>query len=422
MELVFGEAPYRAVVTFLPREEVRDYIEESMSTAALAAFQGESETEVLRRLLNHVSQRFRLSYILGHGPRSGSAIDTDYEDEIDEPGGCDVDLSVTNEVLTKTIVGLRQIAAGYGKGIADQLGAESGDERVVQEIFEEELDHLLRDDDDFQALADDLLDEVEQRFDRLSTGKLQKTKQGWPRLWSWETDDRAAFLAEVARFSSNHARYFGTLLSPLVSGIRVVGPFKPTWVTNQPKLVLFDGEGLGHTPDSSVSIPTHLVRRFDYVDIVLLVDNGAQPMQAAPVQLMRSLASFGKTAKMLTCFTHMDLVRGDNLPTFTHRKNHVLASAENVLTAVGEQMGSFAERALRQSLQRGCFFVGNIDQRLNSDAKPMLRTIDQLLSLLAAISCVPELPKSVGSAPIYDKYDLVLRVKNAAEKFQKSGC
>jgi hypothetical protein len=419
MELVFGEAPYRAVVTFMPRDEVRDYIEECMSTAALAAFQGESKAEVLRRLLNHVSQRFRLSYILGHGPVSENASDLDYEDDIDGPEASDVDLTLTNKLLTNTIAGLGEIAATHGKLIGEELGAKSGDERVVQEIFEEELDHLLREDDDFQTLADDLLDEVEQRFDRLAVGKLQKTKQGWPRLWSWETEDRASFLAEVSRFSSNHARYFGTLLSPLVSGIRVSGPFKPTWAASQPKLVLFDGEGLGHTPDSSASIPTLLARRFDYVDVVLLVDNAAQPMQAAPVQLMRSLASSGKTAKMLTCFTHMDIVQGDNLPTFQLRKNHVLASAENVLTAVGEQLGPFAERALRQSLRRGCFFVGDIDQNLDSNTKSMRRTIDQLLSLLTAISAVRELPKSVGSLPVYDRYNLVLAVKNAAEKFQE---
>ena len=122
---------------------------------------------------------------------------------------------------------------------------------------------------------------------------------------------------------------------------------------------------------------------------------------------------------MLTCFTHMDVVQGDNLPTFRLRKLHVLASAENVLTAVGEQLGPFAERALRQSLQRGCFFVGNIDQRLDGNTKSMLRTIDQLLSLITAVSAVRELPKSADSLPVYDRYNLVLAVNNAAEKFQE---
>src|SRR5207245_243763 len=67
MEILLTAGPFRAVVTFLPREEVRDYLEESMSAAALAAYQGNSEAEVLRRLLNHLDQRFRLLYVLGAG-------------------------------------------------------------------------------------------------------------------------------------------------------------------------------------------------------------------------------------------------------------------------------------------------------------------------------------------------------------------
>src|SRR2546422_4629631 len=67
MEILLTAGPFRAVVTFLPREEGLDYLEESMSAGALAAYQGNSEAEVLRRLLNHLDQRFRLVYVLGAG-------------------------------------------------------------------------------------------------------------------------------------------------------------------------------------------------------------------------------------------------------------------------------------------------------------------------------------------------------------------
>jgi len=422
MELILNDGRYRAVVTFIPRDQVRDYVEESMSAAALAAYRGESDAEVSRRMLSHVSQRFRLSYILGSGPIAVDEDELDYSDEQESDLTSDestIDLSSTNELLSTALTRLRGIATVQGKHLWAELGAGAGDERVIEEIFEENLDHLLHEDDEFQSLADDLMDEIERRFDLLTVGELQKTKQGWPRLWSWETDDREPFLRAVTRFSSNHAQYFGTLLSPLVSGIRASGPFKPSWSETQPQLVLLDGEGLGHTPDSSASIPTALSRRFDNVDVVLLVDNAAQPMQAAPVQLMCSLASSGKTAKLITCFTHMDVVQGDNLPTFQLKKQHVLASAENVLTAVGEQLGRFAERALRQSLQRGCFFVGGIDEKLDRSKGGLRRTIDQFLSLLTAIEAAREVPEFVGSFPVFDRVNLVLAVQNAAEKFQE---
>ena len=61
------EGPYRAVVTFVPRDEVIDYLTENVSEAALAAFRKRSDDEIRRRLLDHINQRFRFSYVLGRG-------------------------------------------------------------------------------------------------------------------------------------------------------------------------------------------------------------------------------------------------------------------------------------------------------------------------------------------------------------------
>jgi hypothetical protein len=121
----------------------------------------------------------------------------------------------------------------------------------------------------------------------------------------------------------------------------------------------------------------------------------------------------------MICFTHMDQVKGDNIPNFALRKQHVLASAENVLTSIGEQLGRFAERALRQSMQRGCFFVGSIDIELVATSKVHLRSIDQLLEFLAAATAVRELPVLAAARPKYDRINLVLAVKNAAERFHE---
>ena len=45
----------------------------------------------------------------------------------------------------------------------------------------------------------------------------------------------------------------------------------------KPHLVIFfDGEDLGHTPDSSERVPTAMTRRFDEVDAVLLVATASE--------------------------------------------------------------------------------------------------------------------------------------------------
>src|SRR5207302_4749370 len=253
----------------------------------------------------------------------------------------DFELTETRALLRSSVVRLRAIADEHIPALREELQATESDEIVREELFEEVLDNRLHDDERFQALVDEFMDEIERRFEPLSGGEIEKTKQGWPRSWSYESEDRQTFLKLVSRFTSNYAPYFGTLLTPLVSGIRIAGPFAPIWSNEPPKLVLFDGEGLGHTPHAAASLPTGITRRLEHVDAVLLVDNGTQPMQAATVAAMRNLASRGQTRKLITCFTHFDNVAGDNIPTFKMKEQHVISSAENALTSIGEQLGSF---------------------------------------------------------------------------------
>ncbi len=423
MEIVLADGPCHAVVTFVPRDQVLDYIEECVSAAVLSAYYKNVDAEIRRRLLNHVSQRFRLNYILGNGgdPIPESDLD-DGDDAFPSDSaaiGKPADLEQTNTLLKDIVMRARKIAGRYGESLRAQLSATEADERVLEEIFEENLDQLLREDDDYHAIVDELMDEIERRFDFIAEGELEKTKQGWPRLWRWATGDRAAFIKTVSRFSSNYAAYFGTLLTPLVNGIRVSWPFKPCWLAERPPLVLFDGEGLGHTPESSTSLPTQVTRRFDDADVVLLVDNATQPMQAAAVAVMHHIAASGSTSKLSTCFTHFDAVTGDNLPTFQAKEQHVIASVENVLPAIGEQLGPFAERALRKRLQpgSGCFFLSGIHQQMDEAKRSGQRTVAQINALLQAIANSVKRLEPVKARPVYDRMNLVLAVKAATETF-----
>jgi hypothetical protein len=231
------------------------------------------------------------------------------------------------------------------------------------------------------------------------------------------TTDRAGFVRTVSRFSSNYAPRFGTLLTPIVNGIRVAGPFKPEWATEFPRLVLLDGEGLGHTPDSASSLPTGVTNRFATVDAILLVDNGAQPMQAAPSAVMRSVVAVGQASKLIPCFTHFDQVVGDNLPTFSAKEQHILASAENTLRAIGEQLGPWAERALRQRIEHASFFVGSIQEPLQAASRRGSRSIQQFRRMLGTLDGLVEAPTAATAVAVYDKTDLVLAIQSAAENF-----
>ena len=159
------------------------------------------------------------------------------------------------------------------------------------------------------------------------------------------------------------------------------GPFTPTWNGSEvPKLVLLDGEGLGHTPKSSSAVSTVVSRRIETADAVLLVDSATQPMQAAPLAAMREVVATGNARKLIIAFTHFDEVKGDNLPNASAKAHHVLASAENVLAAFGEELGPYAERALRQRLESARFFFADIHEPLSAATASGRRTMSQIPS------------------------------------------
>ena len=435
-EIVLDDGPWRAVVTFVSNEEAREYLTECISAAVLAAERGEDDGTILLRLLSHVNQRFRFNYILGNGPTTGGS-DSGFDDEDDEevedevsPGLSfeefgEIDLTATNELLNEVVQQLKDIADRIGKGLrADLKATDTEDERVLEELFEEELDTLLRDDEEFHQIADLLLDEIEKRFDLLPPGEVKKTRQGWPLTWSgdWPIGARREFLGAVSRFSSNYAPFFGAVLTPLVSGVRVAGPFWPTWADGEsrPKLVLLDGEGLGHTPKSSSSVSTAVSQRIGEADAIVLVDNAIQPMQAASLAAMREIVATGNTRKLIFAFTHFDEVKGDNLPSIKAKVQHVLASGENVLPSFGEELGPFAERALRKRLNGSRFFLADIQDLLKGDVSAGRRTIRQFKGLLEAIDETIEKPPPTDARPVYDRMNLVLAIQKAAAAFHET--
>lgn len=413
---------YRAVVTFVPRDEVIDYLTENVSEAALAAFRKRSDDEIRRRLLDHVNQRFRFSYVLGRGVSQADdpdlADDDDEDiDDIDPDDYGTVDLMATNAVVAAAVEAVKVVVARHASAVTEAFSDIEDDERVLEELIEENLDSDLRQSDEFHEIVDSLIDEIEKRFGTLDLGELRRNRQGWPTTWSWESDDRSAFIKVVTRFSSNFAPLFGRLLTPLVNGVRVSGPFQPDWASRPVHLVLVDGEGLGHTPKSMATLSTHVATQLQNVDAVLLVDNATQPMQAASVAALKGIAVSGNASKLHVVFTHFDQVKGDNLPTFGDREQHVLASIENVLKAIGDELGPAAERVLRRRIDQARFFVGGIHEQLDTKKRAGSRAIAQLDALLALLAHPEHAADTGPSRPVFNRMNLSLAVTQAARTF-----
>ncbi len=375
IEIVMRDtAAYEAVVTFLSEDEVRQYIDECVSAAVLIAFEGGKEArthDIARKFLEHTEQRFRLSYILGTIPTSE---DDDEEDEAengdtdqDTRDGAAAEVSDAErqrmvERLETYIAEIRVLARATEEAAKPVLVGDLAEaSKRDQEAFEELLEELLHDQDGYHQLVDRILDDVKSRFAQLQAEMLERDQGDWPQSWSYVTTNRQEFIKQVNFFSSNYAPHFGRLLTPIVEGIRVAGPFRPEWENSKlPPLVIVDGEGLGHTPTSMSSLPSKLVDRFPIVDSIILVDNASQPMQAAPGAVLRELVVSGHVGKLLITMTHFDQVRGDNLRTVSAKRDHVLGSLDNMIESVCGEFGRGAAFSLRRDLSQRTFFLANI--------------------------------------------------------------
>jgi hypothetical protein len=107
-----AEDIYRVAVTFTHRDEVIDYLTENASEAARAVFNGKDDEEIARKLLDHVNQRFRFSYVLGRStaPDDDDLVDDEFDgiDDIDPDEYGQVDLAATAQVVSDAVRTLRR--------------------------------------------------------------------------------------------------------------------------------------------------------------------------------------------------------------------------------------------------------------------------------------------------------------------------
>ncbi len=427
LEIVFAEGPFRAVVTFLPKDRVQMYVEECVVAAVLAQVENRGSQVVLRKLFEHSEQRFRLNYILGDFPSAHQKSDQFSDDEDDDTNeDAAQDLLSTEERqknaedLQRYLLTIRSLAETALRNLeahpnfprADTVKEER--DAWVQEMLESELYKY----DVFQQLIDEIIDAIEERFHLLSQGQLAFDQAGWPSYWTYEEEDRKNFLPVVNQFSSNYAPLFGRLLTPLVQGVRVAGPFQPEWKEGSaPRLVLMDGEGLGHTPDTATSLPTRITTRFDNADVILLVDDASQPLQAAPSSILKTVETSGHIGKLFICFTHFDEVRGDNLPDTLAKRNHVLSSLDNAIAAIGKETGLRTSAVLRNTLQDRTFFVANIQERLRPKARGTRAELNRMIDAFEAMRN-PSLPIEIR--PVYDDTYLLLFIQKAVQSFHEA--
>ena len=434
IEIITGAGPFEAVVTFMTEHEVRCAVDECLEDACADAVRGADDTGVASALLEHREQRFRLSYILGtwEQQQPSPEVDAQYEMQYEYGvGAAETDtlpdeeivsgseLTVNNELLGDYVARVREIAMAVQEQTAAMHGPFEDQANANQrQGWLEDFTDGLYENQEFSRLSLDIMDGVSDRFQLVQSGDFELNASGWPTLWYYEENDRDTFLKQVRWFTGNHGQQFGRLLTPLVNGIRVRGLFQPDALDlrdNERRLVLLDGEGLGHSAREATSVSTKVTERFPETDMILLVDDAQSPMQAAPLELLRSVGSSGHGDKLAVVFTHFDQVRGDNLGSHAQKVNHVRASIGNAIVSLRESLGAPVTEILERQLKENDFYLGGLNQPTAVIAPGFIQDMGRLLERMQQSA---QRDEPGDAAPVYHIARLELAMRDAADGFK----
>jgi predicted GTPase len=432
IEVIASDDPqFSAVVTFFSEPTVHTNVHECVADACAALWDATPDDKLAERLLTHRDLRFRLGYVIGSWKQAvASKNQPDDAWNYDENDGTSpqpdaeadgalptqVEIEAMQSFLDSCLARIKSLAVDAKEQLLRTLDVDlqvvTGQEKeAAQDLFEDFVQSLP----DFDDLVNDILDEVRLRFERIGPGELRTHANGWPLSWTYQSTNREEFIPAVRRFSSNYAPAFGTLLTPLVDGIRIRGGFFPTFTDRRARLVLLDGEGIGHVGDPAAGLASRIARRFADVDVILLVDSAKSPMLEAPASVLRAVAASGYQKKLAFAFTHFDLMKGQaNLPTFQAQRAHVLSAVHQKLTSLRDVVGQPAVRAIERELDRRCFMLGFLDRVITEKQRGPVSELLKLVDFCeAAIT-----PVEVAEAcPMYDTAGLVLAIQAAATEF-----
>lgn len=420
-EIALHDGGYEAVVTFMSEHETRFEIEESLSAALLEAVEGDRK-QVARALLEKSDMRFRLKYLLGDlfldddvevDPYDEADISTEIDSAASISPTEQTRLQVTLNDYVDRIVAMAAVFKNSLEATHGEISAMPSEDRsAALDLIEEQAVES----DEYLELVSDILDELRTKFEYVVNGRFDKTTTGWPKAWSLNcaADERKGFLESVRYFSGISYQSWGKLLTPLVSGMRVMGPFKPNWAEQTARLVLIDTEGLGHKASATADLPEQTLPLLDEADIILLVDSAKNGMtNFAAGKALEGVVNAGHVRKLAVVFTHMDAVKGDNLKGQA-KLDHVFGGVRNVAeNQVAKNVSAEAARYLLEHLSSRTFYVGRID---DLDPKPAKPELNKLLTYLAAAqSPVFEFV----AFPEYSSDNLVLAIQEAAKDFRQ---
>lgn len=277
------DANPQGVISLVSQTELSKLLFACIERAVIPAMQGESDHQIKSALNSSNEQRFHLPALLGETPQ--------------------VRLKFSSPKALIAII----------RDIADEAMRAMGFDgtRLLRTQDEEILSHWLQQQSErCAALIDALLLEIRGRLTIEDHGTWQFDPFGWPIAVHFQTATIPDLEACLWPFAGVEKEHWVQLFTPLVTGMRMRAPFCPKWwpVKEGPRVILLDGEGVGHAKQVKNFLPSRLADQLPLVDAIIAVEKADTPMQNVAAAIIRTTATRGMIERVILTYTHCDLL------------------------------------------------------------------------------------------------------------------
>jgi len=417
-ETIVDDVDFAGVLTFYAENEIREIIKENILEACAFAHRNKDDrAKIASKLLVDSDKRFRFNFILGNWTQDAEAASSEafeFEDEEEEE---DSDSEAAAAVpapawpkldsCVAQVVSMAESAFATARRELQPAGEQ--DEPVVEEYWLQYIDQ-----DQLDALAEEILEELEKRL-CAATGQAS-----WPVLHRIaDTEDEAEFFRLLRPFYQNNRKFFGTLVTPLVQGIRVRGRFAPpNWASkNVPTWVLLDGQGIGHEQGEATKInravPPELARKFSNADLICLVDRAVPAMTGDAPILLEHLIVRGHQERLALIFTHFENVEAPDLDR-AGRKAKVLEGVSNAIQSIAS-LPKAQRVMLERTAESKTYFLERLDEN-EIKKKSAQAELKRICDHFKRSAGEPEIPKF---RPLYNEYQIANVVRREIESYRQ---
>jgi len=260
--IIDSTLPYKTILLFKEKKEIINSIEEIVKSA-ISTVRKKGSSDIINKLKESSDQRFRLKYILDDSFLT----------------------SIANIIIEN--------------------------ERLFQNFSEDiKLSEIDNSSDEVKLLTEklslDIFIEIEKKLSEICDVSYDNNNL----IYSFIKEEKEVFIDETKKFLSNEK---GSL-SPLIKYARVEGNLLATWIPQDFKFILIDGEGIGHSlKDIGSELSVRHLDFFAISDAILLIEKGDDPFISGGNRAVKSIVINGYQDRLNLIFSKTDKIETDSL-------------------------------------------------------------------------------------------------------------